>query len=99
MNTRVCLKYFVNDCSSKISTLSESAKLRAVRARNALTPQRAPRAYAPTCQRAPRAYGPTRQRALHAHALTCQRALRAHALKLQCTLHAGQRALGAYALT
>ena len=45
----------------------ESAKLRALRAKNVFT-----------CQRALRAYVPMRERVLRAYVLTCQRALRAH---------------------
>ena len=59
-------------------TICESAKLRALRAKNVLRCQRTLRAYVLTCQRALHAYVVTRLRALRACVLTCQRALRAH---------------------
>ena len=52
----------------------ESAKLRALRAKNVLTCQCVLRAYVLSCQRALRAYVPMRQRVLRAYVLTCQRA-------------------------
>ena len=58
----------------------ESAKLRALRAKNVLACQRALRAYMPTCLRALRAFVLTCQRALRAHVLTCQNVLRAYVL-------------------
>ena len=81
---------------------NESAKLRATRAKNVLTCQRALRAYLPTCLTCLRAHVPTclaclranvscvltRQRALRAYMLTCQRALRAYVLKCQRALRA-----------
>ena len=58
----------------------ESAKLRALRAKNVLACQRALRAYVMMCQRALRAYVLTYKRALRAYVLTCQRALHAYVL-------------------
>ena len=52
--------------------MKESAKLRALRAKNVLTCQRALRAYVLTCQRAFCAYVLTCQRALRASVLPCQ---------------------------
>ena len=48
--------------------------MRALRAKNVLTGQRALRAYVLTCQSALRAYMLTCQRAFRAYVLTCQRA-------------------------
>ena len=61
----------------------ESAKLRALRAKNVLTCQCALRAYVLTCQRALRAYVHTCQRASRAYVLICQCALRAYVLTCQ----------------
>ena len=56
------------------SIFDESAKLRAMRAKNVLTCQRALCDYVLTCQRALRAYVLTCQRALCAYVLKCQHA-------------------------
>ena len=64
----------------------ESAKLRALRAKNVLTRQRPLRVYVLTCQRNLHTYVLTCVRALHAYVLTCQRALRAHVTTCQCAL-------------
>ena len=53
----------------------QSAKLRALRAKNVLACQHALRAYVLTCQRALRAYVLTCQRALRAYVLVCKRAI------------------------
>ena len=58
----------------------ESATLRATRAENVLTCQRAWRAYVLTYHRALRAYVFTRQRGLCTYILACQRTLHAHVL-------------------
>ena len=58
--------------------MSESAKLRALPAKNELKCQLALRAYVLTCQRVLRTYGLTCQHALRGYVLTCQRALRAN---------------------
>ena len=73
------------------SIFDESAKLRAMRAKNVLTCQRALCDYVLTCQRALRAYVFTCQHALRVYVLTCQRAFRAYVLTCQ-------RALCAYVL-
>ena len=52
----------------------ESAKLRALRAKNVLTCQCVLRVYVLTCQRALHAYVLTCQRAFRTYVLTCQRA-------------------------
>ena len=62
--------YFINPRHP----LYESTKLRALRAKNVLTCQRAVRTYVLTCQSALRAYVLTCQRALGAYMLTCQHA-------------------------
>ena len=74
------------------SIFDESAKLRAMRAKNVLTCQRALCDYVLTCQRALRAYVFTCQHALRVYVLTCERAFRAYVLTCQ-------RALRAYVLT
>ena len=74
------------------SATKESAKLRALHAKNVLTCQCALHAYMPTCQHALHTYLLTCQHALHAYMFTCQHAL--HAYVLTC-----QRALHAYVLT
>ena len=63
--------------ATKIYIESESAKLRALRAKNVLTCQHDLRAYLLTCQRVVRAYVLKCQRALRSYVLTYQRALRA----------------------
>ena len=55
--------------------LLESAKLRALRAKNVLACRRALRAYMLTCQRALRAYVLTCQSALRAYVLMCKRTI------------------------
>ena len=68
-----------------LSNFDESAKLRALRAKNVLTCQRALRAYVLTCQHVLRAHVLTWQPALHAYVFTCQRALRAYVITCQRT--------------
>ena len=58
----------------KINKKEDSAKLRALRAKNVLVCQRVLRAYVLKCQRASRAYVLTCLRALSFYLLTCQRA-------------------------
>ena len=65
------------------TTLTESAKLRALRAKNVLTYQRNLRAYVLTCQRALHAYVLRCQCVLCVYMLMCQRALRAYVLTYQ----------------
>ena len=59
-------------------TICESAKLRALRAKNVLRCQRTLRAYVLTCQRALHAYVVTRLRALRAYVPTCLACSRAN---------------------
>ena len=66
----------------------ESAKLRALRAKNELACQRALPAYVLTCLRALCAYVLTCVRALRASVLTCLCALRAYLLTCQSVLRA-----------
>ena len=84
------LKAFSDDLAFLQHGLSESAKLRALRA-HVPTCQRALRAYVLTCQCVLRAYVLTRQLALRAHVPTCLACLRAH---VPCVLTC-QRALRA----
>ena len=70
---QICL-----DISNFVNIPEQSATLRALRAKNVLTCQRALRACVLTCQRAFRAYVLTCQRALRAQVLMCLACLRAH---------------------
>ena len=65
-------------CPSSLQGTLESAKLRALRAKNVIPCQRALCAYVPTCLRALCAYVLTCQRALRGYVLTCLVCLRAH---------------------
>ena len=80
---QICL-----DISNFVNIPEQSATLRALRAKNVLTCQRALRACVLTCQRAFRAYVLTFQRPLRAYVLTCQRALRAQVLMCLACLRA-----------
>ena len=78
-NLNLIAKLWMNALTLELH-LGESAKLRALRAKNVLACQRALRAYVLTSQSAMRAYVLTCQCALRAYMLTCLRVLRAYVL-------------------
>ena len=74
---RYCPTVFQEVLQKLACVLEESAKLRALRAKNVLACQRALRAYVLTCQHALRAYVLTCLECLRAHVSTCLASLRA----------------------
>ena len=82
------VKTYTKELMFKNIFVIESAKLRALPAKNVLVCQRVLRAYVLTCQRALRAYLLTFLRALRAYVLTCLRALRAYVLTYLACLRA-----------